>query len=295
MPDNWRNLYPFSSHWLEIDGNRYHYLDEGDPSLPPLILLHGNPTWSFYYRTLIPALKKKYRVVVPDHMGCGLSDKPQKYAYTLETHINNLEQLISHLDLRSVGLIMHDWGGTIGMGYAVRHPDNVSRFVVFNSGAFHARSGAIPFIVRICGVPVCGPLLVQGLNAFARVAAVVGARNRKRMTKQVKAGLLAPYNSWKNRNAIYRFVKDIPLKSSHISYAALSRIDSGLGRLSRCPMLIVWGGKDFVFSVRYFLTVWRERFPGAEVMLLEDAGHYVVEDAHERILPRLEDFLARNP
>src|SRR5262245_5273337 len=120
-----RELYPFQSHWLVLDGLRYHYLDEGPKEAPPILMLHGNPTWSFYYRPLIPTLSQTHRVIVPDHMGCGLSDKPQNYPYNLEQHIQNVEKLIAHLGLRQITLVVHDWGGVIGMGYATRHPDNI--------------------------------------------------------------------------------------------------------------------------------------------------------------------------
>lgn len=294
MPDSWKSLYPFAPHYLSLDGFDYHYLDEGDPSSPPLMLLHGNPTWSFYYRNLIPELSKSYRVIVPDHMGCGLSDKPQRYAYRLSTHIANLEKLIEHLELKKVSLIMHDWGGIIGMGYATRHPDRVSRLIVLNTAAFHQRPGAIPLMIRICRIPFLGALVVRGLNAFAVMATILAVTRRERMTPAVRCGLLAPYNSWNNRIAVHRFVMDIPFSPGHESYPALHDIDTGLERLQNHPMLILWGARDFVFTVKDFLSIFRQRFPRAEVVLLEDAGHYVVEDAHEILLPRIAEFLKRN-
>ena len=295
MPESWRSQYTFASHFLTRGSHQYHYLDEGDPAAPPLLMLHGNPTWSFYYRHLIPGLSKTHRVIVPDHIGCGLSDKPQNYAYTLENHIRNLEALIEHLGLQKPSIVMHDWGGIIGMGYATRHPENISRLIVLNTGAFHMKPGAIPLCIHLCRLPVIGQLAVQGLNAFAGLATFLAVKRTGGMDATTRAGYLAPYNSWKNRIGVHRFIRDIPFSPSHISYGTLDAIDTGLERLTDHPMLIIWGDKDFVFTTKDFLAVWRQRFPRAEVMLLEDAGHYVVEDAHEQMLPHMIGFLQRSP
>src|SRR5829696_4990519 len=131
------SMYPFEGHFLPRPAGRLHYLDEGTGD--PVVMLHGNPTWSFYYRDLVLALRDKYRCVVPDHIGCGLSDKPpaEKYDYSLRSRIDDLEALLDHLDLReNLTLVLHDWGGMIGMGYAARHPERVKRIVAMNTGAF---------------------------------------------------------------------------------------------------------------------------------------------------------------
>ncbi|MBI2986218.1 MAG: alpha/beta fold hydrolase [Deltaproteobacteria bacterium] len=288
--DSLRMLYPFQSHFLNLDGGRYHYLDEGQGE--PIVMVHGNPTWSFYYRHLIMDLRKQYRVIAPDHVGCGLSDKPQRYDYTLERHIANLERLMEHLALKKITLIMHDWGGPIGMGYAVRHPDYVRRFVILNTVAFW--SPHIPWFLRFCRLPVVGPIAVRGLNLFAVVAASVACRHRERMTDEVRAGYLAPYNSYANRVAVLRFVQDIPVSSAHPTYAPLQAIEKGIAQFQRSPMMIIWGGRDPVFT-SILLESWKERFPNAVVKEIDDAGHYVVEDAHERIIPWVREFLERNP
>ncbi|MBI4490648.1 MAG: alpha/beta fold hydrolase, partial [Deltaproteobacteria bacterium] len=155
--DSIRAIYPFESHFFDLGGIQYHYLEEGRGE--PIVMLHGNPTWSFYYRHLIADLRERYRVIAPDHIGCGLSDKPQKYEYTLKRHIANIEALIQHLALKRITLVMHDWGGPIGMGYAVRHPDNVRRFVIFNTVAFW--SPHIPLILRLCRIPLFGALAIR--------------------------------------------------------------------------------------------------------------------------------------
>lgn len=287
----YQDEYPFASHWLDLDGVRYHYLDEGRPDAPPVLMLHGNPTWSFYYRHLVSALRGDYRVVVPDHIGCGLSDKPQDYNYCLEQHLANLERLIEHLGLCQINLVVHDWGGAIGMGYATRHPENVDHLVVLNTAAFY--QPALPLRIKMCRLPLLGDVLLRGLNAFARLALPWATVHHERLTPAVRAGYLAPYDSWANRVAILRFVQDIPLERGHRSRPLLDRIEANLYLLTRHPMLIVWGARDFCFTVRGFLTEWQARFPYAETRVVPDAGHYVLEDAHEHIAPWIHEFLSQ--
>lgn len=289
-----QDLYPFESRWLALEEGavRYHYLDEGPHDAPPVVMLHGNPTWSFYYRTLIPEVGHSYRVVVPDHVGCGLSDKPQDYPYTLDQHVENLEALIAHLGLNRVTLVMHDWGGAIGMGYAVRHPENVTGFVVLNTAAFYQPS--LPLRIKACRIPLLGDLIVRGLNAFARLGLVWAVQHRERLTSQVRAGYLGPYDCWENRVALLRFVQDIPLEEKHPSRASLEQIERNLYLFQQHPMLIIWGARDFCFTTEGFLRGWQERFPYAETRVVQDAGHYVVEDAHERMAPWIVAFLSES-
>lgn len=287
---DYRALYPFASHRLDLGGVSLHYLDEGPRQAPALVLLHGNPTWSFYWRTLIPALSRAHRVIVPDHIGCGLSDQPQDYPYTLAQHICNLEALLDHLRLGAVSLVMHDWGGAIGTGYAVRHPDAVQRIAVCNTSAFFEPVLYAP--IRLSRAPLIGDLLVRGLNAFALGALLMGTSQRQRFTPAVRAGYLAPYRGWKQRVAILRFVRDIPMEARHPTRRTLDEIETRLPLLRGKPMLALWGADDPVFTVQTFLAGWRKRFPEIETHIFENAGHYVVEDAHERILPLLERFLA---
>lgn len=289
-PGSLQAHYPFTSRFLDVGGIRCHYLDEGRGE--PIVMLHGNPTWSFYYRHLALALRDHYRVVVPDHVGCGLSDKPQAYDYCLERHIANLETLIDRLALDRVTLVMHDWGGPIGMGYAVRHPENVRRFVVFNTAAFWLPR--VPIFLRLCRLPVLGSLIVRRLNLFAVLALYIGCRRRERMSEEIRRGYLAPYDTYANRVAILRFVQDIPVHSRHRSFGVLRSIEAGLKQFQDARMLVVWGGQDPVFT-DLFLAGWEERFPGAVVKRIDEAGHYVVEDAYERIIPWLHEFLRDHP
>jgi pimeloyl-ACP methyl ester carboxylesterase len=287
---DWRSLYPFVSREIDLGGHRYHYVDEGQGET--LLLVHGNPTWSFYWRDLIRALTPKYRVIAVDHMGCGLSDKPRHYAYRLGQHIENLKTLVERLDLRGVTLLAHDWGGPIGLGAALACQQRFARYVLFNTAAF--RSTRIPWRIRICRTPVLGRLAVQGLNAFARAALGMAVCHQERMTPVVRAGLLAPYDTWTNRQAIYRFVEDIPLSASHPSYATLKGIEERLTQLAVHPWMLIWGMRDWCFTP-HFLERFLTFVPHAEVHRLADAGHYVIEDAHERVAPLVDQFIERHP
>jgi len=290
--NDWRSLYPFSSNYVHVDGHQLHYLDEGDG--PVLLLVHGNPTWSFYWRDLVQALRSGYRVVVPDHIGCGLSDKPPlgSYSYRLEDRIANIESLIDQLGLERITLLAHDWGGAIGMGAAVRMPGRFRRFVLFNTAAF--RSPRCPLRIRVCRTPLLGRLAVQGLNLFARAALRMAVSRPDGLPPAIRAGLVAPYDSWANRTAIYQFVRDIPLNPRHPSYRTLADIETGLAQFHDHPIALFWGMRDWCFTPR-FLDRFVELLPEAVVHRLDDAGHYVVEDAHERIVPLVEAFLEANP
>lgn len=289
------DLYPFQGHFFQRDGLRYHYLDEGAGE--PVVMLHGNPTWSFYYRNLILALRDSYRTIAPDHIGCGRSDKPTDayYSYRLEQRVRDVEALLDHLGVtKHVTLVLHDWGGMIGLGYAVRHPERVGRLIILNTGGFHLpKATPLPWSLRLCRAPLLGPVLVRGFNAFCRGAATY-CTTRHPLREEVRGAYLAPYDSWHNRIGVLRFVQDIPLRPEHPSYAAVSEVEAGLQRLQGVPMLICWGEKDFVFD-RHFLEEWRRRFPAAEVHAFADAGHYVLEDAADEIIPLVRGFLRAHP
>lgn len=287
--DIWRRLYPFESHFLELSGARYHYLDEGRGQ--PLLMVHGNPTWSFYWRDLILGFRAEHRAVAVDHIGCGLSDKPQDYSYTLAQHIRNLVALIDRLDLNQITLLAHDWGGAVGLGAALQRRERFSRFVLFNTAAFPPPF--IPLRIRLCRLPLLGSWAIRRANLFARAALWMATEKPARMTAEVRAGLLAPYDNWAHRIAIDRFVRDIPFTHRHPTWHTLNEIQCGLPTLADCPVQLIWGMRDWCFR-RSCLERLRQLFPHGEVHPLEDAGHYVVQDAHEKIVPLVLDFLDRS-
>jgi len=278
-------LYPFTPQRFDLGGQAMSYLDEGQG--PVIVMLHGNPTWSFFYRNLVLQLRDRYRLIVPDHLGCGLSDKPQDYPYRLADHIANLEKLLDHLQIKRHALMVHDWGGAIGYGYAERHPERIAAQIIMNTAAF--RSTEIPKRIALCRVPRLGKLLVRGLNAFA--GAAVWMAVEKRLPAKVRRGFLAPYDSWANRVAVLRFVEDIPLAPEHPSWETLLKVEGGLEQFRDQPTLIIWGGKDFCFT-EHFYQEWQRRFPKARSIYLESAGHYLLEDAGPEVKQFLEGWLA---
>jgi len=277
---------------LMRQGLRYHYVDEGQGE--PVVMVHGNPSWSIYYRNLVTALKGSHRCIVPDHIGCGLSDKPSDadYTYTLSRRIEDLTALLAHLDLQqNITLVMHDWGGAIAMGYATRYPERIKRLVVLNTAAFHlpASKGRLPWALRLGRDARLGAWLIENLNAFSVGASWVGCKQHP-MSRALRQAYQLPYRQRGMRHATLRFVQDIPLQPQDPAYEVLSEIESRLHLLQHKPMLIGWGLQDFVFDA-HFLAEWERRFPQADVYRFPSAGHYILEDAQADLVPLIQDFV----
>ena len=289
-----RSLYPFTGHRIDIGGHGYHYLDEG--SGDPIVMLHGNPTWSFYYRDLVLALRDQYRTLVPDHIGCGLSDKPgdARYRYTLSQRVDDFEAFLEKVDPgEALTLVLHDWGGMIGMAYAVRHPERVKRLVLMNTAAFHLPSVMhLPAAIWSVRNTRLGAYCVLRFNLFCRGASWVATA--KRMPKEVRDAYCAPYETFDDRLATLRFVQDIPLAPGDPSYDAVSEVEAGLEGFYETPILLLWGMEDFVFDGRV-LEIFEKHWPRAEVHRFLKAGHYVLEDAKDEIPGIIQSFLAKHP
>jgi len=283
--------YPFAPHFLNINGHLVHYLDEGEG--PPVVMVHGNPTWSFYFRRLVTRLSKEFRTLVPDHIGCGFSDKPgpDVYDYTLASRVADLDTFLAcTVPEGKLNLIVHDWGGMIGLAWALDHPDRIDRVVITNtSGFFLPTAKRFPWILWVIkymdwvAVPA-----VLGLNLFSKGALYLGACTR--LSFRVKKGLTAPYNSWKNRMATLKFVQDIPLDRADPAWEVVARVDQQLDRLDPKQVLFLWGAKDFVFDT-CFLDEFLTRLPGAQSHVFEDAGHYLFEDKPEETAEQIHRFL----
>lgn len=292
-----RELYPWQGHFFDTgQGVRMHYLDEGKGE--PMVMLHGNPTWSFYWRHLVKAFSATHRVIVPDHVGCGLSDKPgdEAYPYVLERRVADLDGLLNSLGITdNVTLVVHDWGGMIGMAWATKRPERVKRIVVLNTAGFGLPEGKkLPWQIGVVRYAPFFPIPVRAFNAFSRGANLMCSTRPGRMTPLVKRAYLAPYDSWANRIAVQRFVEDIPLAEGDRSWPIVQEVAQKLEQFRKVPVLICWGRKDFVFD-DFFLAEWKRRLPEAEVHVFEDAGHYVAEDAHEEIVGLMRTFLSRHP
>jgi cis-3-alkyl-4-acyloxetan-2-one decarboxylase len=287
MPD--KQLYPFAEHWHRCaSGHRMHYVDEGPREGLTMLMLHGNPTWSFFYRDLIKGLSPKVRCIAPDHMGCGYSDKPQSYPYTLAQHIDNVKGLVAELRLESVVLVVHDWGGAIGMGLAQHLGKTLKGIVLLNTAAFV--SDRIPRRIALCRHPKFGSFINRQLNGFARAAITMAMPKGQKMPRQIAKGFLEPYHSVAHRVAIDAFVKDIPLEKNHVSRHTLESIEKSLPNYLHLPRLIFWGEQDFCFN-HHFLDRWQRFWPDAEVHRYPQAGHYLLETVSENILSRLHTWL----
>jgi len=254
-----------------------HYLDEGSREHPVVLLLHGNPTWSYMYRNLIIELSKTHRCIVPDHMGCGLSDKPnlKGFSYDLKGHSQNIFDLLEHLSIQRFSLVVHDWGGAIGFTAFRNELDRLKEFVLLNTAAFTSRD--VPKRILLCRLPLLGGFLVRGLNGFAWPATYMATT--KGLSERTKSELLFPYNNWKNRIAVWRFVKDIPYEKNHPTYSLLLETESKLVELRNTRSLACWGMKDFCFHPG-FLSQWKNMLPNLHSKEYSDAGHYLLEDAN---------------
>jgi haloalkane dehalogenase len=284
-------IFPYQSKQHDVARGSIAYVDEGAAGGDVILCIHGNPTWSFYYRSVIDQFKDSHRVIAVDHLGCGRSDRPSQaeFDYTLSAHRDNLVSLIDHLDLDRITLLAHDWGGAIGLSSVIARRDRFQRIMLLNTAAFPPPY--VPWRIAACRFPVLGTAAVRGLNAFAK-AAITMAMSRNKMDPQVAQGLLAPYDNWKNRVAIDAFVRDIPMSKNHPTHATLTDLESALPSLADLPSLLVWGMKDWCFRpecLRRFQEVW----PGATSVEIEDAGHYVIEDAREQTIDAIANFLSR--
>ncbi len=292
----WKTLYPFESRYLTIGGFKYHYIDEGptDPDgieRPALICVHGNPTWSFFFRSVANAFREKYRVIAVDHIGCGLSEKPsvKKYPYTIARRADDLIELIEKLELKNCALVAHDWGGAIGMRAATLIPDVFSKIVLMNTAAFlHERC---PRRIRTFHIPVLNKILAQGLNVFPLAA--LSMASAKGLSPEVKAGLIAPYDSWSNRVAVLEFVKDIPISPKHRSYKTFVEMMERLPLFKDKPVALIWGVQDWCFPPDVFMEEFLKYYPNAFARKIEDSGHYLLEDSPDEALAALREFLER--
>jgi len=281
--------YPFESHFLDVSGGSMHYLDEGPRDGDPILFLHGNPTWSFLWRRLVDEFRATHRCVAVDHIGCGFSSKPANWRYTLAAHAENVHALVERLDLERVTLVVHDWGGAIGMSVVSRAPGRFARLLVLNTAAF---PGPMPLRIRACRAPVLGPFLVERLNAFAGMLPHFGVAEPALLSAAAREGFAHPYRTPADRVAIRRFVEDIPTSAKHPSWKELATASQAVARFVAKPVSIVWGRRDWCFTPR-FRGQWQSRLPEAKVVNVERAGHLVTEEAPREVAAELRALLAR--
>jgi haloalkane dehalogenase len=283
-----KELYPFKSHFFKINDYNYHYVDEGKGE--PFLMVHGNPSWSFMYRELIKEFSKTQRVIAPDHLGFGLSDKPEKFPYRLETHIDNLEAFIVGLNLTNITLLIHDWGGPIGLGVAVRYPERIKRIIITNTAAFSLKK--IPRRIKLGRIPWLGEKLIKNLNFFAKAATVM--TTVKPLSPIIKDAYLYPFRNKTDRMGILRFVQDIPASPIHPSFEVLIAVEHGLWMFNSKPKAIIWGMRDWCFSPLFY-EKWLGVYPDMEHCTLDNAGHWLFEDEPEKIIDFIHSFIANSP
>jgi haloalkane dehalogenase len=289
--------YPFTPNRFQVrPGIAMSFLDEGPRDGEVIVMLHGNPSWSYYWRHLVLGLRDGYRCIVPDHVGMGLSDRPDDahYAYTLQSRIDDLDALLKHLGIDGpVTLAVHDWGGAIGFGWALRDPSRVQRLVITNTGAFPLPAAKrFPKRIAMGRDSRLGGWLIRRFNLFARGAARFGTE--RKLSKDVREAYVGVYDGWNNAISTLRFMQDIPLGEGDAAWPLVKAMQAALPAYADRPAFIGWGLRDFVFD-RHFLDGFRAALPNAEVHAFEDANHYVLEDRHEVLVPAIRDFLDRNP
>lgn len=289
--------YPFTHNFFDSPMGAMHFVDEGEGE--PVLMLHGNPTWSFLYRKIIPEIAKTHRVIAPDHIGFGLSDKPsEESAYTLKAHIDNLEALVLELDLQAITLVVQDWGGPIGLGLAARHPDRIKALVVLNTFGFYPPIDGVdpdrlklPPPLLLMRARAIGDFIVRRLGFFERqVMKLATATKRDRKTRRAYTGI---FTSFASRAGVMAFPRMIPTNTKHPAAKILLEdtgpfLDSYDG-----PAKIFWGVKDPLIPIGA-LAAWKKRLPQAEVTEFAQARHYLQDDEPETLVAGLKDFLHKN-
>lgn len=294
--------YPFNPHRFNVrPGIAMSYLDEGPRDGEVVVMLHGNPSWSFYWRHLVNGLKDRYRCIVPDHVGMGLSDKPDdapsaspRYEYTLQSRIDDVDALLRHLGIDGpVTLAVHDWGGMIGFGWALGDPSRVRRLVITNTASFPLPAvKPMPWQIAMGRHSRLGGWLIRRFNLFARGAAWFGTR--RALPKAVRDAYAGVYEGRGRAISTLRFMQDIPLGAGDAAWPLLKAAEAALPGYADRPAFIGWGLRDFVFD-RHFLDGFTRALPQAQLHVYDDAGHYVLEDRYEALVPAIRRFLDANP
>jgi haloalkane dehalogenase len=280
LETDFEGTFPFEARYLESGDVRLHYVDEGPREGPTLLFVHGNPTWSYMWREPIAALSRQgRRCVAFDHMGFGRSDKPPHLArYSLQAHIEHARTVVEELDLTDVTLVAHDWGGPIGLGAMLDHADRLSSAVLINTWAWELPSFVPPFI-REFRTEGLGEVLVLGGNLF--VESIPGGMASRDTDPVMMEAYRAPFPDYWSRVGMLAFQRDIPFTERDRSAALMGSIHERLEQLD-IPVTLVWGMRDPVFQP-VFMDQWRELFPDARVVELEDAAHFVPEDRPDAV------------
>ncbi len=282
--------FPFKPNFKEINGFQMHYVDEGEGQ--PIVCVHGEPMWGYLYRKFIPPLSESNRVVVPDHMGFGKSDTPQDKPYTLAQHVDNFTKLILELDLKDVTLVFQDYGGPISFGFATAHPNRVKRLVIMNTAIGVLRAGTRTWISDMEEKGIYEDILSDMGNFIPRMFAstLVNGTTNETMIR----AYAAPFPDRVSCIGAIAFPRDIPVGNDHPSAGTMRSIQKKLNLLRDKAKIIIWGMQDPIFPERV-LDWWKKIYPNTESHELTEAGHFLQEDAPEKIIAIIRGFLRKNP
>ena len=290
--------WPYAPKWFEHADGRLHYIDEGPRDARPIVMVHGNPTWAYLYRRFIAAaLDAGYRVIAMDHLGFGRSDKPATpELYRVPTHGKRCAELLDALDLRDATLLVQDWGGPIGLYWASLRPERVRSLAILNTIAHRPPDVVqLPLPLKLFRTPGVGEAMVKGMHAFVKVFLFkAGLAHPEKLTATDKAAYLAPHPTWSSRTGILVFPREIPAGPTGPVSDYMGAINDRLvPAFKDKPVFIAWPMKDIAFTPDMLDNLWLRDFPNAELLRVEDAGHYIQEDAPEQVIPRFIPFLER--
>ncbi|HEX5624449.1 MAG TPA: alpha/beta fold hydrolase [Saprospiraceae bacterium] len=275
--------YPFESRFLDLDGHKLHYIDEGEG--PVVLFVHGTPSWSFDFRNQIKGLRSRFRCVALDHLGFGRSDKPEDYPYATIRHADNLQKLVDYLGLQEYSLVLHDFGGPIGFSLALRHPERVRKWIILNSWLWDSREEpSFQRMSRLLRSPAL-KFLYRYLNFSARFALPASFGSIK-LDARIRKQYTAPFARISERNGPIGMVRS--LLQDQEWFGSLWRQRE---RMYGIPLLVIWGMKDPVISTAY-LSALKQGFPEAEVLELKNCGHFPQEEEASAVTQALLGFLA---
>lgn len=295
--------WPYEPLWFRTPDGLLHYVDEGPRDGRPIVLVHGNPTWGYLFRRFIPALVAAgHRVIVPDHLGFGRSEKPAAPdVYGVSRHAGRLEDLLDSLDLDGAVLAPHDWGGPISLRWAGRHPNRVAGLFILNTLAHAvgpetlpggAEKLSLPAPLHLFRTPGLGEVLVQGLDAFKPLMFKVAIERTEALTPSVRRAYRSVHAGWSQRAGMLAFARQVPTRAGGAVNAMNLETEALLARhFGAKPARIVWGEKDLVLPPSMIDTTWLRTLPDADVSRIPEAGHFLQEDSPDRVVPELTGFV----
>jgi pimeloyl-ACP methyl ester carboxylesterase len=294
--------YRFKPHYVKVKGKRLHYVDEKPKSKAKgetVVMLHGNPTWSYLYRNFVPPLVKAgYRCVVPDHMGYGKSEKSlDREEFLLKSKIEYFTEFMEKLNLKNITLVMQDWGGPIGLGYGTEHPDRIKRLVIMSTWAFvfpeDVPEEVLPPLLAMCRKPEIGETALLAYNVFIEGFLPLSIVRKEKITPQLMKAYRAPFPDYNSRIPTLA-IQDVPLRADQPSYPTMKAVQEKLNVLN-VPTCLIWGEDDHVFPLDTIVPLWQGIYPHSELHTIPRADHFLQEDAPEEICKVILDFFKRNP